>query len=192
MRAFTLVETLIVIAIVGTAGLALNTALVDFYRQNTYVFESTTALENSRRALQVSLQNLREASYGEDGAYPLLAVATSSITFHSDVDGDAPVENVRLYLSGQTFYRAVTNPSGNPPSYTGLAATSTVISYIRNTGATPIFRYFNDAGIELTGAVDISEVSQIQVHIDIDINPNRAPEIFTLTGRSTLRNVIHH
>lgn len=191
-RGFTLVETMVVIAIVGTAGIVLTSALTSFYRQNTYLFEATTALENSRRALLVSLENIREASYGEDGAYPLIAAATSSITFHADIDGDGPVERVRLYLYNGTFYRNVTNSGGNPPTYAGQAiATSTVIAYVRNTSASPIFRYYNDAGTELATPFSIGDIAQVEVRIDIDLNPARAPEIFTLTGRSTLRNVIH-
>lgn len=192
MKAFTLVEMIVVIAIVATAGLALSNALISFYRQNTYLFESTTALENSRRALLTALENLREASYGEDGAYPITAAATSSITFHADIDADGPVERVRFSLINGTFYRTITNSGGNPPTYTGQAiATSTVIAYVRNASTTPIFRYFNAAGTELTAPINIGAVTQILVRIDIDLNPNRAPEIFTLSGRSTLRNVVN-
>ncbi|MBY0110883.1 type II secretion system GspH family protein [Patescibacteria group bacterium] len=192
MRGFTLTETLVVIAIVSTAGLALTTALVDFYRQNAYLFESTSALENSRRALSTSVENLREATYGEDGAYPLIAAATSSVTFHADIDADNSVERVRFFISNGTFYRTTTNPGGNPPSYTGqTAATSTVIAYVRNATSTPFFRYFDATGAELATPIDIGSVTQVLVRVDIDLNPNRAPEIFTLSGRATLRNVVH-
>lgn len=188
-RGFTLVETLTVIAIVGTAGIALTSALVDFYRQNAYLFESTTALENARRALTTSLEDLRESSYGEDGAFPLVSAATSTITFHADIDQDGPVERVRFFVSNGTFYRTITNAAGNPPSYTGQAATSTVIAYVRNATSTPLFRYYSASGTELTAPVDVSEVSQVRVRVDIDLNPQRAPEIFTLTGSATLRNL---
>ena len=135
---------------------------------------------------------MRETSYGEDGAYPITAAATSSVTFHAEVDGDAAVERVQFYLSGGTFYRSVTNPAGNPPTYFAqVQATSTVIAYVRNATSTPIFRYFDASGVELTAPIDVNEVAQIGVRVDIDLNPFRAPEIFTLSGRSTLRNILN-
>lgn len=193
MRAFTLSETLVVIAILGVAGITLMGALTDFYRQNTYLFESTSALENARRALLTALENVREASYGEDGAYPIVVAATSTITFHADIDSDVGMERVRLYVANGTFYRGVTNAAGNPPSYTGQPeTTSTVIAYVSNATSTPVFRYYDASGAELALPIVIGEVSQVEVRVDTDINPNRAPEIFTLFGRSTLRNMLHH
>ncbi|MBP9816972.1 MAG: hypothetical protein KBD05_03000 [Candidatus Pacebacteria bacterium] len=184
-------ETLVVIAVVGTAGIALTTALVDFYRQNTYIFESSTSLENSRRALITSIGNLREATYGEDGGYLILSAATSTVTFHADIDADGPVEKIRFYLNNGTFYRGVTNSAGNPPSYSGQPeTTATVIAYVRNATSTPIFSYYDSSGVELTAPVDVSAISQVTVRVDTDLNPQRAPEIFTLTGRATLRNLL--
>lgn len=192
MRAFTLAETVVVVAIVGVVGVALTGALANFYKQNAYVFESSTSLDNSRRALLTSLGNLREATYGEDGAYPILAAATSSITFHADIDADGPVEKVRLYLANGTFYRAVTNSAGNPPSYTGQPeTTATVVAYVKNATSTPIFRFYDSAGTELTSPYSIGDIAQISVRVDTDLNPNRAPDIFTLTGRATLRNLMN-
>lgn len=190
MRAFTLTETIVVIAILTTAGLALQNALATFYRQNTYVLESSLALESARRGLNVALENLREATYGEDGAYPIISAATSSLSFHADVDSDQPVERVAFFVSDSTLYRTVTNASGNPPSYAGqTAATSTVIDYVRNATSTPIFRYYDGAGSELTAPVSLTDVAQVTIHLDTDINPNRAPQIYTLSGTATIRNL---
>lgn len=190
MRGFTVTEMIVVIAILASAGLALQNALATFYRQNAYVLESSLALESAQRGIDAAVENLREATYGEDGAYPLVSAATSSVAFHADIDGDQPVEYVRFYLSDTTLYRTVTNAAGNPPSYSEQsAATSTVIDYVRNGTSTPIFRYYDGSGTELTSLVSLTDVTQVTIRLDADLNPRRAPQIYTLTGTATLRNL---
>lgn len=190
MKAFTLSETLVVIAILGTVGVTLSNMIAYFYRSNTYLLEQTSAVDSANRGLDSAYTSIREASYGEDGSYPVASAATSTVTFFSDVDKDGPVEKVRLYLAGDTLYRGVTNASGNPPSYVGQTETITTISTsVKNAPSTPLFRYYNTSGVELTGTIDIAEVRSVRTRIDVDLNPSRAPNIITLERTATLRNL---
>jgi hypothetical protein len=183
---------LVVIALLGSVGLALWSAIPYFYQSNSYLFEATTALDIARRGLTTSVRHIREATYGEDGAYPITAAATSSVTFHADIDSDNSVERVRYFLSNGTFYESVTNAAGNPPSYVGqTSATSTVIQYIANATSTPIFRYYDENGTELLVPVSIGSVASIQVMMQVDLNPARLPNVYTLSGGATIRNIIN-
>lgn len=187
---FTLVETLVVVALSSVVGLALMGMIVYFYKSNAYLLEATSAVDSATRGIDRSLESVREASYGEDGAYPISAAATSSMTFFSDTDSDASVERVRLYVTNGTFYRGVTNAAGNPPSYAGQVESSSIIAtYVKNATSTPIFRYYDADGTELTGTIDIGEVRSVRAHLDVDINPLRAPNIFSLERTATLRNL---
>ncbi len=191
-RGFTLVETLTVVAIIGTVSGALMWAIVYLYRGNAYVFEAEAAVENARRGLSVSLEHIREASYADDGAYPLGTLATSSMIFYSDIDEDGGIERVRIYAIGDTLYREVTNAAGNPPSYTGQTpSTTTIAVYLRNTATTPLFVYYNDTGtmFATTSAPTLADVRSVGITILTDLNPNRAPNVVTLTGAATLRNI---
>jgi len=189
-RAFTLPEVLVVISILSTVGLALSYSIVSTYRGNAYVFEAASSVDNARRGLTVTLQNLREASYGETGAYPVASAGTSTITFYADVDQDGPVERVRVYLTNQVLYRGVTNATGNPPTYTGQPETvQTVVAYVRNSTSTPLLYYYNAAGALLTAPIDVSEIAFVTMDIRVDLNPTRAPNVYALTGSATLRNV---
>lgn len=190
MKAFTIAETLVVIAILGTVGITLSNMIAYFYRSNTYLLEQTSAVDSANRGLDRAYTSVREASYGEDGSYPLVSAATSTITFYSDVDSDGPVEKIRLYLSGDTLYRGVTNAGGNPPTYAGQTETvSTISTSVKNATSTPLFRYYNTSGVELTGTIDIAEVRSVRTRIDVDLNPSRAPNIVTLERTATLRNL---
>jgi prepilin-type N-terminal cleavage/methylation domain-containing protein len=189
-RGFTLPETLVVIAIVATVGLTLSTVILQGYRGNAYVFEAASSVDSARRGLFTALQNLREATYGQDGAYPVASAGTSTVTFYADVDQDGPVERVRVYLSAGTLYRGVTNSAGNPPSYSGQPETvQTVVAYVRNGTSTPLFSYYDGTGVALTAPIDVSEIAFVTMDIRTDLNPTRAPNVYQLTGSATLRNL---
>jgi type II secretory pathway pseudopilin PulG len=174
MRAFTLVETVVVIGILVIVGVALSSTIVYFYKTNTYVIEEGNAVQSAQNGLIDSMKDLREASYGDDGSYPIASVATSSITYYADINGDGSDEMITYYLSGGTLFRNVTHSTGNPPTYIGQTpATTTIATYIVNGTSTPIFQYYDDSGNLLSAP----------------INPFRSPAVYTLTGSATLRNL---
>lgn len=191
LRGFTLMEMLTVVAIIGIVTGALTYAIVNVYRNNAYIFESTAAVENARRGLSLSLEHIREASYADDGNYPLGSIASTSITFYSDIDEDGGVERVRIYALNNTLYRVTTNAGGNPPSYTGQTpATSTIASFLRNGPTEDIFTYYDDTGAVLPAiSANLGDVRSVAVTIMTDLNPDRAPNVLTLTGSATLRNL---
>lgn len=190
-RAFTLMETIVVIALTGIVGVGLFMMIAYFYRSNTYLIEAVQATESASEGIVVTLESLREATYGEDGSYPLAVAATSSVTFYADLDLDDSVERVRLYVQNGTLYRSLTEPSGNPPGYAQAPSVTTIATYVKNGTSTPAFRYYDRNGVELTGAVDIAEVRTVRTRFDVDINPLRAPNVVTFEGAATLRNVRH-
>lgn len=188
-RGFTLIETLVVVAITAVVMVALGGLIQYFYKTNAYVLEQAQATESARRSIESAMADLREASYGADGSYPLMAAATSSVTFYANVDSDPAIEKVRYYLSGTTLYRGVTKAAGSPPSYAGQPEIATlVVDNIRN-GTSTLFYYFDSAGNQLSDPVNVSLVASVRARVMTDVNPNRAPEVFTLTGDATLRNL---
>ena len=188
--AFTLIETLVVLSIMTIVGLAVQAMIQRFYIGNAYVLQGTAAVNSARTGVTTLSSNLREMTYGDDGAYPLAQAATSSVTFYADVDKDGGVERVRVYVIAKTLYRVVTNAAGSPPSYTGQTpATTTIATYVSNGTSTPLFRYFNESGTELTGVINTSDVASVRTTLMVDINPQRAPDIYTLTQSATLRNL---
>lgn len=183
-------EMIVVIAIIATAGVALVGAIQYFYRSNAFILEQTAALESARRGHAFTLQNLREASYGDDGSYLITSAGTSTITFYADIDKDGGIERIRAYRTSTTLYRGITNSNGNPANYTGQPeSVETIAVYVKNATSTPIFTYYDQDGTLLTYPIDLAEVVSVGVRLDVDLNPNRLPNIFTLIGTSTLRNL---
>lgn len=187
---FTLIEVVVVVTLTALVGVGLLSMIAYFYRSNAFLLEATSATEGASRGVNETLVSLREASYGEDGAFPVAAAATSSITFYADLDRDASIEKVRFYISAGILYRGLTEAAGNPPSYTAQPESiTTIATYVRNGTSTPAFRYFNAAGTELTGAIEVADIRTVRTRFDVDINPLRAPNIITVEGAATLRNL---
>lgn len=187
---FTLIETVVVVALTTFVMLALMSLIRYFYQTNAYTLEQTQAVHSARTSLEHTMSDIRQASYGADGSYPVLAAATSTITFYADTDGNGNVDRLRYYLSGTTLYRGTTGSAGDPPSYAGQPEQTTlVVGNIRNSTSTPLFAYFDTNGVALTAPVSIAAIASVRITVYTDVNPNRAPTVYMLLGSATLRNV---
>jgi type II secretory pathway pseudopilin PulG len=189
-KAFTLIETVVVIGLLVLVGGALTSMIQYFYRTNDYVLQEGTAVQSARLGLSNAMEDLREASYGDDGSYPIATAGTSTITFYADVNGDGDVEKVQYYLLNGTLYDAVTHSAGTPPSYTGQpTSTTTLATYIQNNASSPIFQYADDTGTILSSPINVSAIASVSTDLKIDVDPSRAPGTYTLLGSATLRNL---
>jgi len=187
----TLIELLVTIAILTLVSIALMTLIQSFYKDNSYLMEETAALASTRSGVSDAIATIREATYGDDGSYPVASAGTSTITVYADVDDDDAVERVTYRLLDGVLYRTVTDATGYPPSYSHATdATTTIATYVRNTGATPLFTYYDKAGAQLsTTSTPTADISSVQVQLLVDLNPDRAPNVFTLIEKATLRNL---
>lgn len=187
-RGFTLVETIMVIALSTVVMLALSSLIVYFYKTNAFVLEQSQAVNSARLSIQHAMADLREAAYGADGSYPLNAAATSTVTFYAALGSTSTIDKVRYYLQGTTLYRGVTAPSGSPLTYAGQPEETTlVVDNIRNGTSTPLFTYYDSAGAALALPVNIASVASVRIQVLTDVNPQRAPLVYTLAGSATLR-----
>ncbi len=189
MKAFTLIETVVTITIFTIVLFSVTFLIIYFYRVNAFVFEQTSAVESARIGVTDAMQDLREASYGVNGAYPVVSASVSSITFYVDVNGDGVVDRVRYWLSGNTISKGITIPVGSPLSYVGQPEAITTIATDVHNGSTPLFRYYTSSGSELAPPINVINISSVNTTVTVNIDPNRAPNNFTLSIGATLRNL---
>jgi len=188
-KAFTLIETIVVVTLTTFILITLSSLIRYFYITNAYVLEQSQAVNSARRSIQNALSDFRGASYAADGSYPIQAVGTSTAIFFANIDSDTAIEKVRYYLQGSTLYRGTTDPAGSPPAYAGQTEKITlVIDNIRN-GTTPLFTYYDSTGAELIPPINLSKIASVRTLVLTDVNANRAPNVYTLTGSATLRNI---
>lgn len=193
LKGFTLIETLVVVALTGVVVLALAFLIQYFYKTNAYVLEQSQAVHSARTSVTHAMADLREASYGADGSYPIAYAGTSTVTFFANLGGayGSGVEKVRYYLSGTALYRGVTLPAGSPPSYALQSEAQTlVVQNIRNDSSSPLFSYFDADGNALSTPAPVSKVASIHIRVLTDVNPERAPNVYVLNGSATLRNLL--
>lgn len=187
---FTLVETVVVTGLTALLLLALTFLIQFFYKTNAYTLEQSQAINSARRSVENAMSDVRGASYGADGSYPIAAAATSSITFFTHLAPSTSIDKVRYYQAGATLYRAVTIAAGSPPTYAGQPETTTlVVDNIRNDVSTPLFSYFDAQGQELVPPVDVGKIASVSITVLTDVNPLRAPNVYTLVGSATIRNL---
>lgn len=190
-RGLTFIEMLITIACFAIVMVAVTESILFFYRANTSSIEQAYQIESARRGINVLMEDLREATYADDGSYLLASIASSSVVFYVDTDHDASVERVRYALVGTQLVRTVTEASGSPPTYTGSTATSTVSDYVRNVEqGRQLFRYYGTNGGEITDfANGIADVRSVTISLVVNVVPVRAPGDFTLQSSATFRNL---
>ena len=187
------VEMLITIAIFTIViGVVVGSILV-FYRGNTFAVEQAFAVESARRGVEIMVRDIREASFSDEGQYPIVNVDNYSMLIYSDIDRDDDVERVRFFLSTTTnqFIKVTTNSTGTPPTYDGGdASTSTIADNVRNDEeGSDIFEFFDSAGAEVTNFSNITDIVFVRVSLVVNINPIRLPNEFTIRSSATIRNL---
>lgn len=190
MRGFSLAETIVVVSLTTLLFGAITSIIVFFYRTNASVLEQADAITSARRGIEKGMRDIREATYGDDGSYPVIGAGTSTITFFSDKDHDMAVERVRYMLQGTTLYRYTIEPTGSPSVYTGAETQEIISEFVRNTDfLAPIFTYFDSTGNDLGDSPLPIDIASVSLRLIVNVNPNRSPTEFVLTGSADLRNV---
>ena len=190
-RGFTLIEAITTLAIFMIISVSVVSSIVMLYKGNRYAMEQSIAVENARRGVEQMVRDIREASYSDSGAYPVVSIGSTSVAFYSDLDRDNDVELVRLFLSGTSFKKRVTNPSGSPATYNEAnGAESTLSENVRNgeQGA-PIFEYYNSSGVKLTSYGNVTPAVFVKVSLIVNVNPETLPNEYVLRSSATIRNL---
>ena len=189
-RGLTYVEMLVVVMIFSMVMITIVNSVLYFYRTNKSSIEQAYQIESARKGIELLVRDIREATYSDVGAYPLVAMASSSLSFYSDTDRDNSIELIHYELQGKKLLRSVTNATGTPATYTGTTATTTVSSNVRNfSDNISVFQFFNASGTQATTSAGLASVLTVSVSLVVDITPQHAPGEFTLRSSATMRNL---
>lgn len=186
-KGFTLVETIVTVAIFVIAMGVVSGVIVYSYRIHGYVFQQSLAVSEARRGIETMVKEIREARAGEDGSYLIEEAGTSTFIFYSDVDHDLEVEKVKYYVEGTDFIKELFDPVGFPPEYSSSSQKIYLSKYVRN--VPPIFTYLDEEGNELAYPARKKKTKIIQVYLEINVNPSRIPTPFCLKSAVRPRNL---
>jgi len=98
MKSFTLIETIVTVAIFTLVMGAVSGSILMLYRTHGYEWEQSLAVEQARRGIETMVKEIREARSGDDGSYPIEKSGDKEFVFYSDIDKDGKTERVRYFL----------------------------------------------------------------------------------------------
>ncbi len=190
-KGFTLVETLFGVAIFVVIVGALTLFSRNIWVYNSFVSAGLSDANSARQTLKIITAEIRTASIADTGSYVIALANSTAFTFYSDIDDDGLKEKVRYFLNGTTLQKGVIKPSGSPLTYNPTSETiSTLVSNITNNS---IFNYYDKNYDGTTAAlgtpVNIPLVRLIKVTIQIDKDPNKAPNAMTFSTQISIRNL---
>lgn len=191
-RGFTFIEMMVVISVFTIAMLAVSSSIVFFYRSNQIMVEQASAIGSARKGVQYMVKDMREASYSEEGSFPVIAIATSSFSFYTNTDSDLDIEEVRYFLDDTQLKKGVIKAAtSSTPVYATSSETFSIVSDdVRNWSQdTSVFQYYDSTGAEITDFSDISDVAFVKVTLIVNVNPFKFPDQFVLRSSATLRNL---
>ena len=191
-RGMSFIETMVWIALLISAMLAITSTVLYFYRTNSYALEQSTAVSSAQRGLESMVRTIREAAFSSQGAYPVVSVSPNDFVFYADIDNDPLIERVHYYLSGTTLMRGVLDPTGSPPDYIGAETAQVVSEYVRNTSqGLPTFRYYDTLGAEIASSTSAyTAVRFVKVTLAVNVNTATLPNQLSLYSSAALRNLI--
>jgi type II secretory pathway pseudopilin PulG len=194
MSGFTLIESIVTIAIFFVLILVVTNFIYMLYRTQGYTFEQSQAINEARKGIETMVKEIREAQMAENGAYVIEKADDYEFIFYSDVDKDLAVEKIRYFIDGSDFKKGVTEPtpvnqlSDLPAKYYPNDEKISVLSrFARN--APPVFHYYDGNGSELPAPARKRDSKLMKVYLVINVNPSRAPDDFVLESEVQIRNI---
>jgi prepilin-type N-terminal cleavage/methylation domain-containing protein len=97
-KAFTLIETLIAVAIFSIITTAVFSSIVYLYKTHEKDMQMIQAVAEARRGIKVMLREIRTIDTGEDGSFSVEKASANEFIFYSDIDKDGQTERVRYFL----------------------------------------------------------------------------------------------
>jgi len=98
MKSFTLIETLVAIAVFTLAMGAVSGFIFMGYQTQSYAWEQSMAINEAKKGIETMVKEIRESKDGDDGSYPIVVAGDKEFVFYSDIDKDGKTERVRYFL----------------------------------------------------------------------------------------------
>lgn len=189
----TIVEAIFAIFLVLIVGIAIWTFQKDVFFFGNVLESSLDASKEARKAIKTITDEVRSASLGSNGAYPIEEASQNSFIFFSNIDGDNLKEKIHYFLSGKVLKKTVTKPTGNPPTYNSSNEITEEVAHFIDNGAVPLLSYYDNSydgtSSPLNLPADISAIRLVKITIIIDKDVSRSPEPLRVESQVTLRNL---
>jgi len=194
-RGFTLVETMVTIFIFTIIMLGTSLMIQKIFVNNRQQTLQIGNIDRARSVANIFINEIRNSTYGVNGAYPLGEASDNQIIFFSTTPlSNGTPSKIRYYVSNGILYKGITNPTGNPLVYNPAnEQISTLISKM-SLGSNPLFYYYdgtyNGSTNPLVQPVNINNIKFIKINLIVlkEADPT-STSTFTINGGGSLRNL---
>jgi len=182
---FSLIEMIVVMFIFTILGGVVANVIVSS-NQNYQLLEAQSVVQ---RDLNLGLDRFNRVMRS---ATKLLETTNTNVKVwgYPNVNDVAPSE-INFFLTETKISYSVIAPTGSAPNYTynpANAKTLTLVPRVTNTGAEPVFVYFDDTNAQLTSPVVMADVKAVEFRpLATDVK-NSLTKPISATTRATLRN----
>ena len=194
-RGITIIEIVISIFIISILIPVVSYLLITVLQNPN---QETMSMDNIAQAETVTSRfadEIRNSTTGNDGSYAINQAGASQIIFYSNFGDSGPVvSRIRYYLSGNTLYKGVVNPTGSPLSYNiASEIVSPVMSGVLN-GSNDVFDYYdgnyNGTGSALSQPVNVNQIRFITMDLMIkNQTSSQSTGNFPITSGAAIRNL---
>lgn len=193
-KGFTIIELMVVVGLIALLFVVASNLLVNVLFGSKQQFLAMTNVDQSVSVASKFTNDLRNATNGADGSFPIYIADNNQFIFYSNVGNVANPIRVRYYLSGTTLYRGIIVPTGSPLVYNLTSeAISTVQTDVVN-GATPVFTYYDGdyTGIEtaLAQPANVNDIKYTKMTLIIlKQSQTGSSNTFSVTAGGVIRNL---
>jgi len=192
-RGFGLVEIVVAVAIALAIFLAVFNFGTGIFSFNSNAQKNLSAQSDARRVLKNMVKELRSASPGSLGSYPIALAGTSTLTFFANIDSDAYKEQIRYFVQNKELKKGITKPSGVPLTYNPANEQTVILIRDVNNGANPIFEYFDSTytgtSTPLVQPVQATKIRLVRITLNIEKDPNKSLGPIIVQSQVFLRNL---
>jgi len=195
-RGFTLIEIIITISIFLAIMFFVSALTNDIFLNSNKSLLSMDNIDQARIISSAFANEIRSATIGNNGSYPLNKADQFEIIFYSNFGSENPLisNRIRYYISENNLCKGTIIPSGNPLDYELSSESVSVIQSDLQNQENPLFYYYSgeyDGSSEpLENPVNINDVRFIKINL---IVPNRSSEedcgTFSVSSGATIRSV---
>jgi prepilin-type N-terminal cleavage/methylation domain-containing protein len=196
---FTLIEMVVTISIFTVLIFGVSAILNNIFSNSKHQLLSMSNIDQARLALSTFTNEIRNATTGSDGSYPLNQAGDSQIIFFSNFKTGpngypSVVERIRYYVSGDTLYKGVVLPAGSPSTYNlSFESISSVVSGISTLSAPAFYYYdgnYDGSTSSLSQPVNINQVRFVKINLMVlnQITPADT-SAFPITAGAAIRAI---
>jgi prepilin-type N-terminal cleavage/methylation domain-containing protein len=194
---FTLTETMVAISIFTILAFGVSTLFSHIFISSRNRLTSISNIDSARTVATNFINEIRIASIGNDGGYPLNQASDSQIIFYSNY-GQNPgvIAKIRYYLNENILNKGITIPTGSPLTYNSAQEKITMAQdNIINTGQ-PIFYYYDgnyngsSSTPPLAQPINVNLVKYVAINMDILRQSSTiSTSTFTVSAGASIRNL---